>query len=153
MSGSKTEWYGPGVRGRQDRRFTNVSANKICKLLQLFHHTRLDVPVITYLPECFVEPGILFQVASPFLCLWRSWCKPLQWRHSSRGEWHSILLLESQPGQIILCWQSVCASPILCRGTQSTWLNGHDVVGSQICLRLGVLITASLYPRAAAWWR
>ena len=46
-------------------------------------------------------------------------------RHSSRGEWHSSLLRETHPCQISLCWQSFCASPILCPGIQSTWLNGY----------------------------
>ena len=32
----------------------------VCQLLQLFYHLRLDVDVVTHLPECFVEPGILF---------------------------------------------------------------------------------------------
>ena len=36
----------------------NVSVHQICKLLHLFHHTRLDVPVVTYLSECFMELGI-----------------------------------------------------------------------------------------------
>ena len=44
------------------RRFTNVSVHQICKLLQLFHHTSLDVPVVTHLPRCFVESGIPLQL-------------------------------------------------------------------------------------------
>ena len=32
----------------------------VCQLLQLFHHLRLDIDVVTHLTECFVEPGILF---------------------------------------------------------------------------------------------
>ena len=44
------------------RRFTNVPVHQICKLLYMFHHTMLAVPVVTYLPECFVEPGIIFQL-------------------------------------------------------------------------------------------
>ena len=32
----------------------------VCQLLQLFRHLRLDIDVVTHLPECFVEPGILF---------------------------------------------------------------------------------------------
>ena len=44
------------------KRFTNVSIHQIFKLLQLFHHTMLDFPIVTYLPECVVESGILFQL-------------------------------------------------------------------------------------------
>ena len=44
------------------RIFTNVSVHQICKLLQLFHHTMLDVPIFTYLTVCFVEPGICVQL-------------------------------------------------------------------------------------------
>ena len=43
-------------------RVTNVSVHQICKLLNLFHHTSLDVPVVNHLFEYFVEPWILFQL-------------------------------------------------------------------------------------------
>ena len=47
------------------RRFTNVSVHQICQLLQLFHHTSLDVPVVTYLPNALWNLGFL---SSCFLC-------------------------------------------------------------------------------------
>ena len=112
------------------RRSTNVSVHQLYKLLQLFHHTSLDIPVVTYLPKCFVEPGIPLQL----LFLWPHFSLAFEgagviiWKYSSRGEWHSSLLSETQPGEIILCWESLCASLILCPGIQSTWLNGHGEV-------------------------
>ena len=125
-------------------RFTKVSVHQLGKLLQLFHHMSRGVSVVV-LPECLVEPGILFyRFRWPHLSLafeqcWRSWCNHLQWRHSSRGKWHSSLLRETHLCQIIVCLRSLYASPILCPGAQSTWLSGHDAVHveSQICLHLG----------------
>ena len=112
------------------RRFTNVSVHQLCKLLQLFHHTSLDVLVVTYLPKCFVEPGIPLQLLfmGPHLSLAFEGAGVIIWKHSSRGEWHSSLLSETQPGEIILCWESLCAFLILCPGIQSTWLNEHGAV-------------------------
>ena len=75
ICGSNVDRYGEGVTGRLWtwkmyllscliilRKFTNVSVHQICKLLQLFHQSSLDVPVVIYLPKCFVEPGIPLQL-------------------------------------------------------------------------------------------
>ena len=69
------------------RRLTNVSVHPICKLFQLFHHLRLGVPAVTYLPKCFVEPGSLFQLLLrwPHLSLAFEGAGPIM-KHSSRGE-------------------------------------------------------------------
>ena len=45
-----------------------------------------------------------------------NWFYPLHWRHSSRGEWHSTLIVFSEDSVTSdnCMLQSVCASPILC---------------------------------------
>ena len=137
-----------------NRSFTNVSVHQICKLLQLFHHLRPEVPVVTYLPGWFVELGILFHLFRwPQLSLAFDGTAAILSSEDTVAEKSGTMVFSERLSHVIWCWQSVCASPILCPGTQSTWLNGHDAVESQICLRLAVLTTASLYPIAAAWRR
>ena len=37
-----------------------------------------------------------FYVAPLVPCLWMNWVNPLHWRHISRGEWHSMLIVFSE---------------------------------------------------------
>ena len=50
----------------------------VCQLLQLFHHPRQMGDVVTHLPECFVRPGILFQLFMwPHLSLASEWARSI----------------------------------------------------------------------------
>ena len=89
----------------------------VCKLLQLFHHMRIDISRCHPFAWMFCRTWYsfpAFYVAPPFSCLWITWFNPLHWGHISRGEWNS-LFWDTQPRQVMVCWQSVCASPILCQ--------------------------------------
>ena len=117
------------------RRFTNVSVHQICKLLQLFHHTSLDVPVVTYLPKCFVEPGIPLQLLFmwPHLSLAFEGAGVIIWKYSSRGEWHNSLLSDNN----FMLRISLCFSDPVSRYTvdlvEWAWCSR---INHKICLRL-----------------
>ena len=125
------------------RRFTNVPVHQLCKLLQLFHHMSLDVPVVTYLPECFVEPGILFQLFKlPHLSFAFERAGAITFSEDTVAEESDTVDSQRDSTMSDNCMLTISLTimPIqsswLCPGTQSTWLNGHDAVESQTCLQI-----------------